>query len=111
MHAPTIHHHAAARRNLAFLNRTRNAKLRFVGSLRIGQCLTTEVYVDSDWAQDRHDRRSMTGYAIIINGNVISTKSAKQRIVALSSTEAEYIALVEAVKQLKWLLYFRSWTI
>ena len=56
-------------------------------------------YVDADWGSCSIDRRSYTGYAFVFNGAAITWKSQKQRTVALSSTEAEYIALTESAKE------------
>ena len=55
--------------------------------------------VDADWASDAVDRRSYSGYAFILAGSVVSWEARKQRTVALSSTEAEYMALSEATKE------------
>ncbi|MDV3194008.1 MAG: Ty1/Copia family ribonuclease HI, partial [Sweet potato little leaf phytoplasma] len=60
-------------------------------------------FVDSDYAANLDKRRSLTGYIFTFFGNVISWKSNLQSVVALSSTEAEYIALSEAVKEAMWL--------
>ncbi|XP_046869130.1 uncharacterized protein LOC124461684, partial [Drosophila willistoni] len=56
-------------------------------------------FVDADWAGDRIDRKSYTGYVYFLAGGPISWKSEKQRSVALSSTEAEYMALSTACKE------------
>ena len=62
-------------------------------------------FVDADFASsDIDERHSTTGYIIIFNGGIISWKSQKQKRVAGSSTEAEYIALYEACKECIWLL-------
>ena len=53
-------------------------------------------YVDSDWAGDKSTRRSTTGYALFFNGGAISAKSQIQKLVAMSSMEAELIALCAA---------------
>ena len=60
-------------------------------------------YVDSDYAGDLDQRRSLTGYVFQINGCTVSWKSTLQQVVALSTTEAEYIALTEAIKEALWL--------
>jgi hypothetical protein len=59
-------------------------------------------YSDSDWASQPH-RHSIAGYVFTIDGTAVSWSSKKQPIVALSSTEAEYIALTHAAKEAVWL--------
>jgi hypothetical protein len=56
-------------------------------------------YVDADWGGDKIDGRSMSGMLFLYNGAAISWTSRKQNCVSLSSTEAEYIALSEALKE------------
>ncbi len=56
------------------------------------------AYSDADWAGDRSDRRSTSGFVLMLNGGVVSWRLQKQRCVALSSTEAEYVALAESTK-------------
>ena len=56
-------------------------------------------YVDSDFAGDTNDRKSQTGYVFWWNGCPISWRSQKQSVVALSSTEAELVAAVEATRE------------
>ncbi|XP_074026225.1 uncharacterized protein [Leptinotarsa decemlineata] len=56
-------------------------------------------FVDADWASCNIDRRSYTGYCFVLSGSVISYESRKKGTVALSSTEAEYMALAEACKE------------
>ena len=63
-------------------------------------------YSDADWAGDTESRRSTSGYAFMMNGGCISWRSKKQRTVALSSTEAEYMALSEATQEEVWLKVF-----
>ena len=60
-------------------------------------------YVDSDYAKDPYKGRSITGYAFLVQGCVVSWKAMLQHVVALSTTEAEYMALTEAVKEAIWL--------
>src|SRR5947209_479884 len=52
-------------------------------------------YTDSDWGGDLVTRKSTSGYCFLLNNNIISWNSALQKIIALSSIEAEYIALKE----------------
>lgn len=63
----------------------------------------TVGYVDADWAGDVEDRKSTTGYIFSVYGSVISWSCRKQSSVALSSTEAEYVALSCAITKSVWL--------
>ncbi|KAG7884784.1 hypothetical protein KL936_005436 [Ogataea polymorpha] len=59
-------------------------------------------YCDADWGGNV-DRSSTTGYVFVLANAPITWRSKKQATVALSSTEAEYMALGDAVKELLWL--------
>ena len=61
------------------------------------------AYSNSDWAQDPESYKSMTSYFTLLAYGVISWISYQQKIVALSSTEAEYIALSDCSHQLVWM--------
>lgn len=60
-------------------------------------------YCDADWGGDLADRKSTTGYCTFINDNLISWQSKKQTTVALSSTEAEYMAICDITKEIMWM--------
>lgn len=60
-------------------------------------------YSDSDYSGDPYKRRSVTGFVFTFGGTAISWKSGLQKVLALSTTEAEYIALSEASKEAIWL--------
>ena len=60
-------------------------------------------FVDSDFAGDKGNRRSITGYLIYLHGVLIAWKSKQQGGVTLSSSEAEYYALSEIGMELKFL--------
>ncbi|PNX69499.1 retrovirus-related Pol polyprotein from transposon TNT 1-94 [Trifolium pratense] len=60
-------------------------------------------FVDSDYAGDLDRRRSTTGYVFQIHGVPVSWRSMLQSTVALSTTEAEYMAVAEGVKEALWL--------
>nr|GEU33566.1 retrovirus-related Pol polyprotein from transposon TNT 1-94 [Tanacetum cinerariifolium] len=58
---------------------------------------------DSDWAGSIEDRCITSGYCFLLGTTVVSWKSKKQATVALSSTEAEYVAVTESACQVVWL--------
>ncbi|GJY71914.1 hypothetical protein Tco_0475617 [Tanacetum coccineum] len=60
-------------------------------------------FVDANYAKDPDKGRSITGYVFTVHGCVVSWKATLQHVVALSTTEAEYMALTEAVKESIWL--------
>lgn len=60
-------------------------------------------FVDSDFAGNRDNRRSTTAYYYMLGNCCVSWKSQMQSIVSLSSTEAEYVALCDALKEAIWL--------
>ena len=61
------------------------------------------AYSDSDWAADKSNRRSVTGYFFKVANGIFSWRSQAQKTVALSSTEAEYMALSDCSRQAVWL--------
>jgi hypothetical protein len=63
-------------------------------------------YVDSDYADDLDKRRSLAGYVFTVGSCAMSWKAVLQPVVALSTTEAEYMAIAEACKELIWLKGF-----
>lgn len=60
-------------------------------------------FVDADWASNEDTRKSCTGFIFVYGGAAVLWKSVRQSIVALSSTEAEYIALSSAIQEAMWL--------
>jgi len=63
-------------------------------------------YTDSDMAGDIDTRKSTSGYLITYAGGAVSWQSRLQKCVALSTTEAEFIASVEASKEMLWMKKF-----
>nr|XP_033509537.1 secreted RxLR effector protein 161-like [Nicotiana tomentosiformis] len=60
-------------------------------------------YCDSDYEGDLDKRRSTTSYVFTFINTQVSWKSTLQSMVALSTTEAEYMAITEAVNETIWL--------
>lgn len=60
-------------------------------------------YADANWGENRIDSKSNSGFIFKLNGGTISWCCRKQECVSLSSTEAELIALTEAVKEALWI--------
>ncbi len=61
-------------------------------------------YSDSDYAGDPDSRRSVSGFILYVKGVPISWRSKAQRSVTLSSSEAEWVALSEAIKEIMFVL-------
>ena len=61
-------------------------------------------FSDSDYAGDPETRRSISGYVLYIKGVPVAWRSKGHRSVTLSSSEAEWIALSEAVKEIMFIL-------
>jgi hypothetical protein len=62
------------------------------------------LYTDSDWAGDKDDRKSVSGFMLFLNGVLIAWRSKSQKTVALSSSEAEFYACGEAVKEIPFVV-------
>jgi hypothetical protein len=109
---PQIEHLKAVARVLRYLRGTTN-----VGLIYSGKELTVtkgrevvfddkpmlEMFSDSDWAGNSNHSRSTTGIVAKLAGGPVTWKSKLQTIIALSSTEAEYIAAAEAGRETLWL--------
>ena len=89
MHAPGQDHFTAVYRILRYLKGTPGQGLMF--QKRAGT--QVEVYTDADWAGNKADRRSISGYCTFVGGNLVTWRSKKQSVVARSSAEAEFRSL------------------
>lgn len=94
-------HWDAAKRVLRYLKGTSDYGIYFSKNQE-----ELKGFADADWGGCINDRRSYTGYCFKLSSGAISWESRKQRTVALSSTEAEYMGLSEAVKEAVYLRKF-----
>jgi len=95
-HSPKAEHWIAVKPIFRYLVRTRMFVLEYGTSNRSGG------YSDADWGSE-NDRKSVGGYLFLLNGGAISWASKKQKSIALSTTEAEYMAMTQAAKEILWL--------
>ncbi|KAK5773310.1 hypothetical protein PVK06_049616 [Gossypium arboreum] len=101
MHNPRKGHWQAVKWILRYIQKTVDVGLLFKQDNTLGKGVIG--YVDSDYVGDLDKRRSTTSYVFTLAGGPISWKSTLQSTVALSTTEAEYMAVTEAVKEAIWL--------
>ncbi len=101
MQAPTVANAKACDRIFRFLAGTKDRGLLF--GRNGGQKLRVTAYADADWANDKNDRKSITGWVAMLNGDPVSWASKKQKVVAQSTCEAELYAEAAAINECKWL--------
>ena len=65
--------------------------------------VTLQGFVDADLCGDIDSIKSTSWYIYTIGGTVVSWMSRLQKCISLSSTEAEYVAIVEDGKDMIWL--------
>jgi hypothetical protein len=97
--APTSVHFGHLLRVLRYLRGTASRCLFYARN----SPLQLHAYSDSTWASDPTDRRSITGYCILLGSSPIAWKSKKQAAVSRSSTEAELRALATTTSEIVWL--------
>ncbi|KAH9668961.1 Integrase catalytic domain-containing protein [Citrus sinensis] len=91
-------HWIIVKRILRYIRGTSDVALCYGGSE-----FTVRGYVDSDFAGDLDKRKSTTGYVFTLAGAAVSWVSKLQTVVALSTTEAEYMAATQACKEAIWI--------
>jgi hypothetical protein len=100
---PTATHMAAARRVLRYLKGTSTLSIVNEYKHRRGDHKREDPdilgFADASWANDKNNRKSVTGYLFNVAGGIVSHQSHKQHTVAHSSTGAEYMAVSEAARE------------
>eukprot|EP00253_Pinus_taeda_P006314 PITA_06314 len=99
MERPKEAHWQAAKRILRYVKGTK----RFDILYNVLEHSDLVGYTDSDWAGSVDDRKSTSSYVFHMDSGAISWASKKQPIVALSTTEAEYVAATAAACQAVWM--------
>ena len=113
MQAPKLRHMNASERVLRYLAGTKSIGLVFgsrngdaVGDSR-GHLTQQQVdvcaYADADYANDKGDRKSVSGWVAKLNGDPVSWSAKKQRVVAQSTCESELYAEAAAIQEVLWL--------
>ena len=97
--SPTLIHWNCVKRVLRYIKSTSARGICFDSK----KDLEPLGFVDSDYAGDVTTRKSTSGYLFTMVGGAVSWCSRQQEVVALSSTEAEYISLCSGLKEAIWL--------
>jgi hypothetical protein len=95
---PGPEHLTALNHTLRYLSGTKNLVFNIcpASSELIG-------YSDADWGRNVDTRKSVSGYCFLMGGSLVSWKSKGQPSVALSTMEAEYMALAYTSQELLWI--------
>jgi hypothetical protein len=101
---PYKSHLTGIMRILRYLKGSSDLKLMIKGNDNENEGIV--AYADADYANDKNDRKSISGYVIKFNDNVIAWKTNKQNVISLSTTEAELYALSTTVQETYWIKHF-----
>ncbi|KAJ8759523.1 hypothetical protein K2173_007140 [Erythroxylum novogranatense] len=99
MHKPQVQHMEAAMRIVRYLKGSPGKGIVF----RKHGHLEVTSYTDVDWAGNPVDRRSTSGYFTLVGRNLVTWKSKKQKVVALSSAEAEFRGIAKGLAKILWI--------
>jgi hypothetical protein len=102
MLAPVVANGKASDRVFRYLAGTKAMGLLF-GRSSESTDASVSAYADADWGSDHTDRKSITGWVAMLNGDPISWASKKQKVVSQSTCEAELYAEAAAINEIKWL--------
>ena len=90
------------KRTINYVLNTKNYALKIAPNGKIDEMWKVVAYSDSDFATDPDTRMSVSGYILYLCGVPICWRSKQIRTISLSSSEAEYVALSEAVKEIRF---------
>ena len=100
MDGATKQHWKYLLRIIKYVLGSKEKKLRYKLKKKKIKDMTIQGFCDSDYAGDRDTRKSVAGYVIYIFACMVAWKSKSQKLVALSSSEAEYISISEITKDI-----------
>jgi transposase InsO family protein len=100
---PDKSHFKALNVCIRYLRGTTDYRLTYKGEGRAEDVPELTGYSDADWAGDVNQRRSTTGYVFQLCGGAVSWQSKRQRTIAQSTVEAEYMAAASGAKEAIWL--------
>jgi hypothetical protein len=103
MSKPGKEHWTTVKRVFRYLHGTASYGLCYEGRPRLDRVVDIHGFVDANWAGDLDRRRSTSGYVFNLFGGEISWMRKSQVVVALSTTEVEYMATTHASKEAVWL--------
>ncbi|GJR74301.1 putative RNA-directed DNA polymerase [Tanacetum coccineum] len=98
MHQPQKNHMKAVLRILRYLKGTTGHGVLF----KPNGHLVTQFYIDADWAGDKSNRRSTSGYFTVVGGNLVTRRSNKQKVVSHSSAKAEFRGIARGLTEVLW---------
>jgi hypothetical protein len=98
--APNEEHWTALKHLMGYIKLGTNQGIK----MRAPKDIRVVAFVDSDYASDRGDRKSISGHLVTVGGCLVSWQSKKQTGVTLSSTEAEFVAMSMAATELKFVV-------
>ena len=101
MHSPLQSHLDIGLRVLKYLKLAPGNGLHFSKN---NESFKVTAYSDSDWAKCHVTRKSISGYCVFVNGNLVSWKSKKQATLSKSSAEVEYRCMASTTCEVMWIL-------
>ena len=101
--APTLSDWNLGKRTIKYLISTKWKALEIKPHQMKGKQLTISASSDADWATDQHDRKSVSGGVVRVNGAPIEWVSKKQTLVATSTMEAEFVAATTIIQNMLWM--------
>nr|GFB00651.1 putative ribonuclease H-like domain-containing protein [Tanacetum cinerariifolium] len=99
MHQSQVGHMHAVLRIFRYIKGTTGHGVLF----KINGHLNIQIFTDADWAGDKGNRRSTSGYFSLVGGNLVTWKRKKQKVISLSSAEAEFRSIAKGLAEALWI--------